>query len=299
MKLQEIKEQYFPAHRSTGRERLVALLEKVQADMRAENLCTGYQEFDEIVGRLVPGSVLTIIGCAGTKKSMLASNIIVNHLNRNKDYAVMFVSAEMPATLAFERMTRQRCGLTESQYSKAVTEDESLPEDWLTLFNERCDLYDKGPSPKDIRERKALWEQTNKREIKIIVIDYLQYLQPEPGEKPYQKTSRLTREIKELAKATDCLIVMLSQVRRRGKDDSQYRAPGIEHARDSGTIEENADSLVSIWLDKDDKAILHFKSLKVRSGGRQGDDGHLIFNPITLRIESPEENKIIRWGQEV
>jgi len=90
---------------------------------------------------------------------------------------------------------------------------------------------------------KAIISKFN-RAVKIIVIDYLGYLQGE-GKDLYHKVSEIAKQIKELAKRLKCVVISLHQVSKIGKTGGSPVSGYM--ARDSGTINESADILIGAW----------------------------------------------------
>ena len=116
-----------------------------------------------------------------------------------------------------------------------------------------------------------------------MIVDYFQYVAGQRGETPYERASRLSRELKELAKEHEVLVLNLCQVGRGEAGGQGTSCPGLEGARDSGTIEENADVLLGMWRPKLEDPVLMLKALKVRSG-LPGQTAELHFRPETMRL---------------
>jgi len=76
----------------------------------------------------------------------------------------------------------------------------------------------------------------------LLVIDHLQLL---AGEK-YEDLARTTRELKLLAGSLDIPVLLLSQL-SRGDAAQENTLPGLSRLRGSGTIEQDADSVIMIW----------------------------------------------------
>jgi replicative DNA helicase len=81
------------------------------------------------------------------------------------------------------------------------------------------------------------------KNIKMVVIDYLQLIATEDRGSKEQQTAKITRRLKNLAKEIDIPIILLSQLSR----DKQNPFPRLSRLRDSGQIEEAADIVIFIW----------------------------------------------------
>ncbi|HTE27064.1 replicative DNA helicase [Flavitalea sp.] len=77
--------------------------------------------------------------------------------------------------------------------------------------------------------------------VGLIIIDYLQLMtsQRSFGENREQEVSRISRELKQLAKELNIPVIALSQLSRKGDSPN----PGLSDIRESGAIEQDADAV--------------------------------------------------------
>jgi replicative DNA helicase len=82
-----------------------------------------------------------------------------------------------------------------------------------------------------------------------IVVDYLTIMNipQHKGETRSQAVGYVTRTAKQIALELDCPFIMLAQLSRDGKDE-----PKLEHLRDSGEIEQDADVVEFLWHNPDE-----------------------------------------------
>jgi replicative DNA helicase len=90
-----------------------------------------------------------------------------------------------------------------------------------------------------------------KTPLRLVVVDYLQLLKPAPvkDQNREQQVAALTRELKEIARAEKIAIVVLSQL-NRGVEQRQNKRPTMADLRESGAIEQDADSVVFVYRDE-------------------------------------------------
>lgn len=260
---------------------------------------TGYPTLDAILGEVHPGSVLTVIARPGIGKSNLGLNMIVNWLRLENDWGILLLSMEMPDTLAAARLVRMYQG-----WDRHALRHEMLskgnPDSFLAAARGRLYVSARGgQTMQTIEESFERAEAALGRRVQVVVLDYLQYLRAKGRETPYEKMARLTAELKEFAKRRDILLVVLSQVGRGEAGGKGWECPSAEGARDSGTVEENADYLCGLarpdldpaFDSKPDLAHLRgallLKVLKGRNGGA-GKSVRLAFDEETLRLEDAE-----------
>lgn len=261
-------------------------------DQRA--IPTGFRSLDNQLGEIHPGSVLTILARPGIGKSNIGLNLVANWLALCADWGSLFYSLEMPSTLATARIIRIVEGWSRYDLRHKMLSGVE-PKQFLST-GDRYALAAKGAMT--VGELEQNLDRAGRllgKPIRACVVDYFQYLRGSAGKQSaYERASMLSGQLKELAKDRDCLVVLLSQVGRGEAGGGGYGCPSLEAARDSGTIEENADFLLGLW--RPDRAPNFAKSgephmlgklciriLKGRNGG-QGHESVLGFDEDSLRM---------------
>lgn len=84
-----------------------------------------------------------------------------------------------------------------------------------------------------------------KKGVKIIFVDFLQLLQEEAQSK-HLEIGKLTKILKQTSKELDIPMVVLSQLNRKLEDRNNKR-PQMSDLRESGSIEEDADSILFLY----------------------------------------------------
>jgi len=84
---------------------------------------------------------------------------------------------------------------------------------------------------------------------RLVVIDYLGLINPPKAQSREQEVSQTTRRSKMLAKKLNITIVLLSQLSRAVEQRSNKR-PMLSDLRDSGGIEQDADSVLFLYRDE-------------------------------------------------
>jgi replicative DNA helicase len=82
------------------------------------------------------------------------------------------------------------------------------------------------------------------KSLRLVIVDYLQLLSPDRrGKSLYEDTSAVSRALKALAKAEGVGVLALCQL-SRGIEQRSDKRPTLADMRDSGQIEQDADSVV-------------------------------------------------------
>lgn len=89
------------------------------------------------------------------------------------------------------------------------------------------------------------------RRHEVIIIDYLQLIRGS-GNNRYEQVTNISMELHTMAQSMGVLILALSQLKRSGQ--SSDAAPTMTDLRESGQLEQDADLIMLLYLDKDEKA---------------------------------------------
>jgi len=85
-----------------------------------------------------------------------------------------------------------------------------------------------------------------REKIKIVVIDYLQLIEPDNRRDPRQEqVAQISRRLKFLARELKIPVVALAQV-NRGPEDRQDHKPRLADLRESGSLEQDADTVLML-----------------------------------------------------
>ncbi len=89
-------------------------------------------------------------------------------------------------------------------------------------------------------------KKPNGRAIGLIVIDYLQLLEPDNPKDPRQEqVAKIARRLKMLARELKTPILCLAQLNRQAEEGKDHR-PKLSHLRESGAIEQDADVVMFV-----------------------------------------------------
>jgi len=252
---------------------------------------TGFTVLDDAIGALHPGTVMTVLARPGIGKSNFGLNLISNWLAQDAEFGTAFFSLEMPESLVTSRICRMVENTSEAQLKQTLDEGKS-PSEFLKAAGHRLIVSDRGGlTIAALEEEFRRAETTLGLPIKAAVVDYLQLMRSPHRASPYERISMLTAELKEFAKRRDVFLVLLSQVGRGDAGGEGFKCPTAEAARDSGTIEENADYMLGLWRPDTAKnpppgteGKVNYRVLKGRNGG-MGEQAALHFDTASLRLE--------------
>ena len=82
--------------------------------------------------------------------------------------------------------------------------------------------------------------------LKVVVIDYLQLIEPENRRDPRQEqVAQISRRLKFLARELEIPVIALAQVNRASEERQDHR-PRLSDLRESGSIEQDADTVMML-----------------------------------------------------
>ncbi len=222
---------------------------------KMRGLSTGLVDLDLYYRGLKAGEMHVVAGRPSMGKTSLAMQIAeVVALDQRVPVGVF--SLEMTAESLVLRMIAARAGIDLRQVERGFfTEKDqfNLAESAKKIAGAPIYFEDEsGISILNLRSKARRMVQLYG--IKLIVIDYLQLLHSDNRkcESRQQEVADISNGIKNMAKELGIPVIVICQLNR----DIEKRAgpPKMSDLRESGAIEQDADSISILWKDKDDDA---------------------------------------------
>lgn len=220
------------------------LLNSPDADLY-RGVPTGIKELDEAITGLNRSDFILLGARPGMGKTSFALNI-VRHAAVNAHKRVAFFSLEMSKEQLASRLlsTEALVGGTKLRTGK-LSEDE-----WIHIIEagdilSKTQMYfDDNPSI-TVGEMKAKIRRL--RDVDLVVIDYLQLMSASgKNDNRVQEISKITRNLKIMAKELNVPVLTLSQLARDSEKRTNHR-PVLSDLRDSGSIEQDADIVMFLY----------------------------------------------------
>ncbi len=228
------------------------------------NLGTWLPSMGRVVRPLVPGEVAGIVADTGIGKTMLLQNLALH-----TRLLTLLFEIELPNTLTFERFaamaTKSPAGHVHAQYS--VKSD--VPWRATQKLDHIYVCPESKLTPADIERIITRAGLKIGQQPALVLIDYVQLIRG-AGTSRYDRMSAVAEELKVIAKSTSTIIVVASQIHRKGEDEGGEVF--IHDAKDSGSIENSAGLMLGAWRDAKDKARLWLKVMK----NTKGTSGHRV-----------------------
>ena len=234
------------------------MLESYQAyikSLKNNRFLTGIHEIDKRIRGVAGGEVMTIIARAGSFKTAMLQNMLLNYVNRSA-WGAIFFSLEMPVASVTERYLGITLGYEGREAEEIYLEhfktgDQQEDIDLINReFAKRMGRIFVVPvkiSLAGASEYVRLIESKFEVKIGVIGIDYIGLID-QPGKSEYETISEIARGAKEMAKEVNIPTILLSQTSRAGADGEQEVT--LDMGRGSGAIEEAADFILGSWQEE-------------------------------------------------
>ena len=212
---------------------------------------SGYSDFDEIVGAFAPGTLNILAARPSMGKSALALNFIFRGEASDPQLPVLLFSLEMNIESIVHRFLSMATKISLMKIRRAILNDTELSLLWTMARSlENMNLIVEDSSDLTTMKFRSLcrrYKQQHKG-IGLIVVDYLQLL---TTGKDYHgnrvnEVSEISKELKAAAVELDCPVIALSQLSRETEKRNDKK-PKMSDLRDSGSIEQDADTVTLLY----------------------------------------------------
>ena len=214
----------------------------------ASGISTGFSDLDKLTGGLHPAELVIVAARPSMGKTALAANI-AEYVAVEENQPTLFVSLEMSRLELVQRMMSSLGEIGGEKFRSGHLSGEDhkkLIEVSATLG--KSPLYIDDSPTRSVTEIGATARRLKRRlgQLGLIVVDYLQLIQPDSPKDPRQEqVAKMARRLKVLARELDVPIICLSQLNRQ-TDQSKDNRPKLSHLRESGAIEQDADVVMMV-----------------------------------------------------
>jgi replicative DNA helicase len=205
-------------------------------------LSTGFRELDNQTNGLQPSELVILAARPSMGKTAFVLNLAEAIADRSQAGVVVFSLEQSKHELA-ERFLCIRGRLDMHKLRKGEL-DEDDRDKLLRVSHELSELpifIDDQPG-RSMSQIGAICRRLKRKDdIRIVIIDYLQLIEPEDKRAPReQQIAQITRRLKFLAKELQVPVVALAQL-NRGVELREDKRPKLADLRESGAIEQDAD----------------------------------------------------------
>lgn len=231
-------------------------------DIRAgkkSRIRTYVRKYDEMTGGLKGGEMTIVAGRPGTGKTTFALNMACNiakkrKINGNdvKGKKVYFICLEMSTNQLMSKVLSYESGVNSQLiYSgKWDKDDFNKVNNAVNVINDDYELT----FNTDLRYLEDMLTKIKKLKSKdlvdVVIVDYISLISTRVNNQTVRdKVSQISREFKLLSLELDIPIILLSQLNR----EAQSREPSIADLRESGSVEQDADNIILLYAEDEEK----------------------------------------------
>ena len=206
---------------------------------------TGFSALDRVLAGLGKSDLVLVGARPGMGKTSFALNIATNVAKQTKKKVCIF-SLEMSAEQLVNRVLSSEALVN----SYALRTGELSPEDWEHLAVAAgelagCDILIDDSSGLTVTAMKAKLRRV--QNLGMVIIDYLGLMQGDHHtDNRVQEISEITRSLKILAKELMVPVICCAQL-SRGPESRTDKKPMLSDLRDSGSIEQDADTVIFLY----------------------------------------------------
>ena len=227
------------------------LAELAQSDSNIPGLSTGMRDLDTKINGLNKSDLLLVAARPAMGKSAFALNIALNVARTYKKTVAMF-NLEMSREQLVMRLLANESWVD----SKKLATGKLTDEEWSKISLGAAALsqtdirIDDNPSI-TVAEMNAKLRRLDN--LGLVIIDYLQLMQSsgygKANENRVQVVGDISRSLKIMAKELNVPVLCLSQL-SRAVESRQDKRPIMSDLRESGAIEQDADSVMFLYRDE-------------------------------------------------
>lgn len=214
-------------------------------DNASRGLLTGWHDLDTMITGLTPGQLVVVGARPRMGKTALACSLLARFGPDHPDKTCLMFSLEMTSKEIMQRLVcaRARVSLHDIR-SRGVRpgEDTAIATAAEALRNSSIVIRDTpGITMSQINQYAR--QVKYRYGLDMIVVDYAQLVRSSnPKASRFDVVSETSRGLKELAKKLHVPVIALAQLNRNAEEGDR---PGMQDLRESGSLEQDADS---VWL---------------------------------------------------
>lgn len=250
------------AHIGDSVESMMERVKRVKSGQEKVSGCTtGFPAVDRMMLGYRPGELIVVAGRPGMGKTSWATSSLLKSARAGHGCALF--SLELPEEAIGARLLADfaydtRRHITYSQIRKCeLTDDEiwrldecaaDLRETPLEIdYSTGITVSEIGARVGNLKRRMAL----SGKDLGVICIDYLKFLKATDryrGQRVYE-VGEITSGLKAIAKDLNVCVILLAQL-NRGVEGEKDKRPDLQHLRESGDIEADADVVMFMYRDE-------------------------------------------------
>lgn len=225
----------------TGFMEVLNHIESIKSGKNDYAISTDFYDLDKILGGLKKSDLIILAARPSMGKTALALKIA-----RNVNVPVAFFSMEMSNIQISSRLLAFESNHSPHDFLSGKIKNENSAELLRIVSKYDSKIYiDDTPALDPIKIRSRARRLRQQKNIGLIVVDYLQ-LMTSKADSREQEISKISRNLKAMAKELNVPVLALSQLNRAVESRSDKK-PQLSDLRESGAIEQDADVVMFLY----------------------------------------------------
>ncbi len=220
---------------------------KKRGDHEFSGIPTGFIDLDNLTAGFQANELIVLAARPSVGKTAFALNI-ARHVVVEEGLPVLFVSLEQARVELAERLLCCQARVDSHRIRRG-----HLDHDDMTKIMEAGDILgqaklfiDDTPGQSMLRIAANARRLKKRHDLRMVIIDYLQLIDPDDKRDSRQEqVAAISRRLKFLARELKLPVVALAQVNRSSEDRQDHR-PRLSDLRESGAIEQDADTVLML-----------------------------------------------------
>jgi replicative DNA helicase len=230
-------------------------------------LPTGFTELDDKTAGLQNSELVIIAARPSVGKTALGLSLARN-VALDEHHPVFFVSLEQSRIEIAERLLCAQARVDSLKLKKDRISSEEMQK-LITAggqLREARIFIDDSPGQNMLRIAANARRLKLRHKIRLVIVDYLQLVEPEDRRDSRQEqVAGISRRLKFLAKELQIPVVALAQL-NRGVENRTDSKPRLADLRESGSLEQDADTVMLLHRPEESQGIIQVIIAKQRNG---------------------------------
>jgi replicative DNA helicase len=252
-----ISQQHFTQNFIPVKDTLAETFDRIEALKRKagslRGVPTGFSALDKKLSGLQESNLIILAARPSVGKTTLAMNIAM-HAAVNEKIPVGIFSLEMSKEQLVDMFLSAVANVDSWRLSTGHLDDEDFAKlpDAMGELAEAPLYIDDTPGASILEMRTKARRLQAEKGLELIIVDYLQLVRGRNLENRVQEVSEISQALKNLARELKVPVLALSQL-SRSIESRQTRVPQLSDLRESGAIEQDADVVMFLYREDQEK----------------------------------------------
>ncbi len=214
---------------------------------------TGFKDLDDKLAGFQKSNLIILAARPGMGKTTLALNI-AQHLGVTHKRPVAMFSLEMSSEELVDRLLVSQADIDAWRLKTGKLDEDDFTKLSLAMgeLAEAPIYIDDTPGISILEMRTKARRLQVEHGVELIIVDYLQLAKSRNLENRVQEVSEISQGLKNMARELKVPVIALSQLSRLVEQRGTKR-PQLSDLRESGSIEQDADVVMFLWREDDEK----------------------------------------------